>query len=90
MEAWSRFLEWTNTENTGLRWAILLRDGDDDSHFVSLAEWETDSQRDAWRNHVDFAKQVGRCRALCDEFRGFDYARAASVGHPMFQPQSTT
>jgi heme-degrading monooxygenase HmoA len=80
VESWTDFLEWTSHTVSGLRWAMLLRDGDDSRHFISMAEWETPAQRDAWRNHPGFAAHLGPCRTLCDEFRGADYALVASVG----------
>jgi heme-degrading monooxygenase HmoA len=77
--AWSRFLDWTDTECTGLRWAVLLRDGDDRRHVLSLANWDTPAERDAWRSHPDFPAYLGACRALCEEFRAADYELVALI-----------
>jgi heme-degrading monooxygenase HmoA len=90
-EAWARFLDWSHDEVVGLHWALLLRDGKDPRHFVSVAEWDTAAHRDAWRVHPDFPAHFGPCRALCEDFRGADYELEAAVTgdrRPETQPTS--
>lgn len=36
---WREFLEWTHAAHPDLEWARLVRDVDDDHHFVSFASW---------------------------------------------------
>jgi heme-degrading monooxygenase HmoA len=79
-ECWSRFLDWTTEEVAGLRWALLLSEGEGTRHFVSVAEWDSPAHRDAWRTHPDFARHLGPCRALCEESRGADYSLVAAAG----------
>jgi hypothetical protein len=74
------FLDWANAGLSGLPWAMLLVEADDGRHFVSVAEREAASQRDAWRSHPDVAAHLGPCRARYEEFRGADYSLVASVG----------
>jgi heme-degrading monooxygenase HmoA len=84
VDCWRRFLEWTAGAAPGLHRALLLVDNQDGRHFVSVAEWESKANRDAWRAHADFPAHLAACRALCEEFRGADYSLVAAVGS---QPQ---
>ena len=77
--AWTAFLEWSHNDCPGLRWAILLRDSENERHFISTTEWDSADHRDAWRGHPDFPAHLSLCRACCEEFRGVDYQLVASV-----------
>jgi heme-degrading monooxygenase HmoA len=79
VDRWSKFLASTTATVPGLHWAVLLADTQDSRHFVSVAEWDSAAQREAWRAQPHFPAQMGACRELCEEFRGADYSLAASV-----------
>jgi heme-degrading monooxygenase HmoA len=76
---WSDFLEWTKAEVEGFRFASLIRETPNPSHFISFAEWDSDAAMQAWRSKPAFAEKLGACRELCDDFRASDYVRAVSV-----------
>ena len=79
VDRWKGFLEWTRAENPGFRWARLIRDRDDDHHFISFASWSDAGARDAWRQKPGFSEHAGGCRALCDEFRGGDFDDVVTI-----------
>ena len=79
IERWNDFLQWTRKTQPQLVTARLIRDVADPSHFVSFAEWESTSGRDAWRNDPDFATHLMACRRLCDDFYGNDYELTSTI-----------
>ncbi len=80
VDRWSSFASWTDADVEGLHWAILLKDGDDGRHYISLSEWESPEHAAAWRANPKFAELLGACRELCDDFSSSGYSLAASVG----------
>lgn len=76
---WEEFLQWTRAEVTGIRYAMLLRDSEDGSHFVSLAAWDSTDALLAWRSLPGFAERLTACRRLCDAFQGSSYRLVTAV-----------
>jgi quinol monooxygenase YgiN len=79
IERWTEFLVWTRASSAGLRSAHLIRDLEDPRHFISFADWESGEAMQSWRSLPDFARMLGTCRALCDDFRGSSYSVAATM-----------
>ena len=79
VERWSAFLDSTTRSVPGLHRAILLADAQGGRLFVSVAEWDNEAQRAAWRAQPDFPTALAACRELCEEFRGADYSLVAAV-----------
>jgi heme-degrading monooxygenase HmoA len=76
---WISFLEWTRASAPGLQSARLIQDADDSRHFISFASWDSAESMKTWRSQPEFARMLGACRELCDDFRGADYSLAAAV-----------
>lgn len=76
---WTELLEWTRSNGPGLHSMQLIRDREDDRHFVSFASWESLEALERWRSHPEFAVRLSACRALCEEFRGSNYTLAATA-----------
>ncbi len=66
--AWSEFAEWTRKNIPGAQWAVLLRDQQQRSVFLSLGPWESPAAVEAWRASEGFRTRVGRIRELLDGF----------------------
>jgi heme-degrading monooxygenase HmoA len=75
----SAFLESTAAAVPGFRWALLLADGENPRHFISVAGWDSVARRQAWRAQPSFPNLLRTCRELCEEFRGADYSLVAAV-----------
>src|SRR6266568_8149200 len=45
-------------------WALFVAD------FISVAEWEDEDSRAAWKQTPEFAEKQMVCSALCDDFYG--------------------
>jgi heme-degrading monooxygenase HmoA len=46
--------------------------------FLSFGTWADLESVRAWRATSEFARLLGRCRELCEEFHAADYSLAAS------------
>jgi heme-degrading monooxygenase HmoA len=79
VERWTEFLEWTRSSYAELQTAQLIQDHADPRHFISFARWDSADALNQWRSRPEFATKLGACRALCDDFRGSDFALAAAV-----------
>ena len=75
---WLAFTGWSLQNAPGAGSFVLIRDMDEPGHFVSFGTWADLESVSAWRSMPEFAVLLGRCRALCEEFRAGDYALAAS------------
>ena len=76
---WTAFLAWTKSTAPGFLGARLIRDTEEPLHFVSFAEWQSDSARQRWRGLPEFGPRFNACRELCVEMRGANYDLAAEV-----------
>jgi hypothetical protein len=56
---------------------MLIQEDADPRHYVSFGSWSDYGHIEAWRASPEFAENLGRCRELCDEFRGTDFTVAA-------------
>jgi len=80
VEAWSELARWTAAEIAPGAHAMLLRDRDEQSRFVSFGPWENEEQIVAWRESEGFAARVEAIRELLDEFEAHTLDLAAQVG----------
>ena len=78
IKRWKEFTQWSLDNVAGARSFTLLRNETDGSHFISLGEWEDADSRAKWRSTEQFPKLLGRCRDVCEDFVGGDFAFAAS------------
>ena len=76
---WTEFLDWTKETAPGFRWATLIRDEDDPTHVISLAEWDSQEAMAAWRALPGFGPHLMACRTLCRDMRGSSYVSVALV-----------
>ena len=77
---WTEFTEWALKNAPGAQSFVLIRRDDDPRHFVSFGAWNDAESAAAWKNMPEFAEDLGRLRALCDEFTSSDSTVAAAVG----------
>ena len=80
IQAWDELATWTAAEISPGARAMLLRDRDDPSRFVSFGPWESDEQVAAWRASEGFASRVGRIRELLDRFEAHTLDPVAQTG----------
>ena len=76
---WTEFLTWSTTTFGEFADAVLLHDADDSQHYLSVGRWNSKEKMDAWRSDAGFQERIGKCIALCDEFKPFEYTVAAHV-----------
>ncbi len=76
---WTDFLEWTRASAPGFLGARLIRNTTDPCHFVSFAEWESPSARQAWRELPEFSAKLNACKGLCEDMRGVNYDLAVAI-----------
>ena len=79
VERWTEFLQWTRSSHPALVSATLIREGTDEGHFVSFAQWHDTSARDAWKQDPAFMERFSACRSLCQDFYGSDYSRLVTI-----------
>jgi heme-degrading monooxygenase HmoA len=77
---WTEFVGWTHENAAGAEAFLLIRNTEEPHRFISFASWESDEAVDAWRARPEFQELLGRCRELCEDFRGIDHVLAAAVG----------
>jgi heme-degrading monooxygenase HmoA len=75
---WLAFTGWSLENASGARSFVLIRDMEQPQHFLSFGTWADLESVRAWRATTEFARLLGRCRELCDEFHAGDYSLAAS------------
>jgi heme-degrading monooxygenase HmoA len=79
IDRWRDWLEWSRDNVTGFRSATLIRDEQNDNHFISFSDWEDVDSRERWKNSDGFQQKFAACRELCDGFQGGDFGLAVSV-----------
>lgn len=79
IERWTEFLQWTRAAHPALVSATLIREGQDQGHFLSFAQWHDAAARDAWKQDPAFMERFGACRSLCRDFYGGDYNRLLTI-----------
>jgi heme-degrading monooxygenase HmoA len=75
---WLAFTGWSQTNAPGAESFVLIRDMEQPRHFLSVGTWANLESVLAWRDTPEFARLLGRCRELCEEFHAGDYSLAAS------------
>jgi heme-degrading monooxygenase HmoA len=78
--AWTELALWTREEIAPGARAILLRDRDDPSRFVSFGPWESDQEMADWRANDGFSSRIGRIQRLLERFEAHTFDTAAHVG----------
>jgi quinol monooxygenase YgiN len=68
VDAWREMAEWTANEFAPGATAVLARDRENPSRFVSFGPWESDGLVAAWRQSEGFATRVTRIRELLERF----------------------
>jgi heme-degrading monooxygenase HmoA len=76
---WQEFLQWTKAEAAGFRSASLIHDQGKPSHFISVAQWESAEDVQAWRLLPGFATHFRACRELCEDLYAADYVLEVQV-----------
>ncbi|HJR44678.1 MAG TPA: antibiotic biosynthesis monooxygenase [Actinomycetota bacterium] len=79
IELWTDFLQWTREAHPALASATLIRNGTNESHFVSFAAWPEAAARDAWKQDPVWGEKHAALRALCSDFHGGDYNRLVTI-----------
>ena len=77
---WITFVSWSKENAPGADSFNLLRDQQDPHRYLSFSGWSDQEAMDAWRSAPEFARLLGACRELCEDFAGHDYIVAAVVG----------
>ena len=80
VRAWHELAEWTASEFAPGATAVLVRDREHGSRFVSFGPWDSDEQVASWRESAGFTSRVGRIRELLDRFEPRTLDPVASVG----------
>lgn len=76
---WEEFLQWTKADAAGFRSAYLIHDRVNPGHFISLAQWESIEQAQAWRQLPGFASHFRACRDLCEDIYAANYVLEVQV-----------
>ena len=79
IDAWHAMAAATATDFPGAS-AMLLRDRDTPSVFISSLPWESLDQIEAWRASETFRAGVGEIRELIDNFEPHTMDLAATIG----------
>ena len=77
---WRAFTEWAAREADGAGHFTLLQQKDAPTHFISFGSWSGAEEIAAWRASEEFARHMGSCRELCDDFQPTDHTLAATAG----------
>jgi heme-degrading monooxygenase HmoA len=64
---WKELADWSALQGLASK-AILLRDIDDPSRFVSLGPWESIEAIRRWRSAPGFHERVARLQEVLDDF----------------------
>jgi quinol monooxygenase YgiN len=77
---WQSLAEWATREVPGGPWAILLRDRETRSQFVSFGPWATLEAVADFRSRPEFQEVFRRMRPLLESVDTFVLDRVASAG----------
>jgi heme-degrading monooxygenase HmoA len=79
--AWLEFVGWAMESQGGVfEPPVLLQDADDPHRFQSFGAWADEKARAAWRSDPEFKPRIGKCVALCDDFKPHDMTAVATPG----------
>lgn len=67
VDAWTAFVTWASSL-PGSGTFRLVRDLDNERHYLSFAPWESFDAQDAWKSLPEFREQIGRVRSHCENF----------------------
>lgn len=79
IDAWQAMATATAADFPGAS-AVLLRDRDDPSKFISSGPWESLEQIETWRGSDTFRDGVGKIRELIDGFEPHTMDVAITIG----------
>ncbi len=68
VERWRELAEWTRAEVAPEATAVLLRDTEDRSRFVSVGPWSDLGQIERWRESAGFQERVRELLPLLQSF----------------------
>jgi quinol monooxygenase YgiN len=80
IDAWQELADWTTEQVEGNPKAMLLRDLEDRSRFISFGPWDDVERVAAWRALPGFQERVAKIRPLLEEFEARTLEIAADVG----------
>ena len=75
---WTAFTRWSSNNEPEAESFVLIRDTGDPRRFISFGAWDNPEAVTKWRQRPEFARLLGECRALCEEFEPRDYTLAAT------------
>ncbi len=79
VEKWTEVATSNIAENDPTGWAKLLRDAQDPTHFVSLAEWPDVQTVGQWFTSDGFKQRREQLRELVDDVTPASFTQAASA-----------
>lgn len=79
VESWTELLQWTRKTQPGFVRAVLIRHDGEPRHFISIAEWESASQRDAWKATPEFGRLHKASVDMCDDFAGGNFSQHVTI-----------
>jgi len=78
--AWRELAGWSAGEYIPEGWGKLLRDREDPTHFISVAEWPDERVIAEWRASAGFKERLEKIHGLLDEVSIRTLDLAAEVG----------
>jgi heme-degrading monooxygenase HmoA len=81
IEAWNAMATATAADYPGAS-AVLLRDRDEPTKFISSGPWNSLDQIETWRASSTFQDGVGRIRELIERFEPHTMDLVVTVGSP--------
>lgn len=79
VEKWKEVAASNVADNDPAGWAKLLRDAQDHTHFVSLAEWPDVQTVEEWFVSDGFTQRRDQLRELIDDVTPRSFTQAASA-----------
>ena len=76
--AWTEFTTRSLEQMPGAESFVLIRHREEPRRFLSFGAWSDDDAVAAWRSSEGFRERLDRCRSLCEQFEGHDYAVEAA------------
>jgi heme-degrading monooxygenase HmoA len=80
VQEWERLASWATGAVPGGPWAVLLRDRENRSQFVSFGPWESLDAVADFRGRPEFQEALGRMRPLLSSVETYTLDRVVSGG----------
>lgn len=78
--AWKELAIWATEEHDPDGWGKLLRNTEDPTHFVSVAEWRDARTIEVWRSTEEFGRRMDAIRELTEDMHIHTFELAVEVG----------